>query len=158
RWLYYVFAFSLGLMGIGLVGWIFMEVASWSAAPRRAPAGGGAGGPRRGGPAPAGRPGTPTAWQPPPTFSRPPAPGYARFVEDDPDPTAAIPMNLPLTVPLGGRSFTWDGERWSGTDDNTTPPQSIAARLDAVLVRLLAEEDDRITDRRELMRRAREAR
>jgi hypothetical protein len=38
RWLYYVFAFSLGLMGTGLVGWIVLEVASRQAPPRRAPA------------------------------------------------------------------------------------------------------------------------
>jgi hypothetical protein len=67
-------------------------------------------------------------------------------------------MNPPITAQHNGRSYTYDGERWFGLDDYTTPPQSITIHLDAVLVQMLCEEDDRITDRKELMRRARDAR
>ena len=67
-------------------------------------------------------------------------------------------MHTPFTIQLGGRSYTWDGERWFDTDDCTIPPQTVTVRLDAVLVEKLCAEDEGITDRQELMRRAREAR
>jgi hypothetical protein len=67
-------------------------------------------------------------------------------------------MRTTLTLPLDGRSFAWDGDNWFGLDDYSLPPATIAARLDALLVQRLCQEDDALTDRRELLRRARDAR
>jgi hypothetical protein len=39
RWLWYVFVFSLGLMGFGVLGWIVLEITSKPAQPPKPPAG-----------------------------------------------------------------------------------------------------------------------
>jgi hypothetical protein len=61
-------------------------------------------------------------------------------------------------VEFQGRQYVWDGREWYGSDDCTLVPRSVCLRLDALLAERLAPEEGALTDRQELLRRARAVR
>lgn len=60
-------------------------------------------------------------------------------------------------VVLDGKSYTWDGKSWYGTNDYMSPPEHINQKLNAKLTPLVADEDALISDRDELVSRAQAA-
>jgi hypothetical protein len=42
-------------------------------------------------------------------------------------------MSEPVVVTLDRRSYTWDGQRWYGTEDHMAPPRGLLPRLLALL-------------------------
>lgn len=55
-------------------------------------------------------------------------------------------MMDPITVTSQSRSYTWDGERWYGTNDFKSPPQAIVAELDALIADRVGAADQSVTD------------
>jgi hypothetical protein len=62
----------------------------------------------------------------------------------------------PVTVTYQSRSYTWDGDRWYGTNDFQSPPQAIVPHLDDLIVDHL-DADDEVSDIDELLDRAKRA-
>jgi hypothetical protein len=67
-------------------------------------------------------------------------------------------MEQQVTIQLGGRSYVWDGQEWSGADDHIIPPRSVILKLDDLLAERLAVEEATLTDWNELLQRAKFAR
>jgi len=62
------------------------------------------------------------------------------------------------TIRYDNRTYAWTGKRWVDIETFTSPPAIIVDQLDAILLPLLLEEDDKISDVQQLLDRAKDAR
>jgi hypothetical protein len=60
-------------------------------------------------------------------------------------------------VSLEGRTYSWTGKTWVDVETFTYPPTATINKLTATLLSKLKEEDEKITDVRQLLARARDA-
>jgi tetratricopeptide (TPR) repeat protein len=56
------------------------------------------------------------------------------------------------------QTYSWTGKRWIDIETFTSPPAMIVDQLDAILLPILLEEDEKISDVQQLLDRAKEAR
>lgn len=61
------------------------------------------------------------------------------------------------TIKYDNRTYSWTGKRWIDISTFTSPPAMIVDQLDAILLPILLEEDDKISDVRQLIERAKDA-
>jgi tetratricopeptide (TPR) repeat protein len=61
------------------------------------------------------------------------------------------------TIKYDNRTYAWTGKRWVDIQTFTSPPAMIVDQLDALLLPILLEEDDKISDVQQLLDRARDA-
>jgi len=62
------------------------------------------------------------------------------------------------TIKYDNRTYSWTRKRWVDIETFTSPPAMIVDQLDALLLPILLEEDDKISDVQQLLDRAKEAR
>jgi tetratricopeptide (TPR) repeat protein len=62
------------------------------------------------------------------------------------------------TIKYDNRTYSWTGKRWIDIQTFTSPPAMIVDQLDAILLPILLEEDDKISDVQQLLDRAKDAR
>ncbi len=62
------------------------------------------------------------------------------------------------TIPLNGRTYTWNGKGWIDAKTFTKPPQVVILELNRLLSGRLSQEDDAIEDPTLILERARMAR
>jgi hypothetical protein len=62
------------------------------------------------------------------------------------------------TIKYDNRTYSWTGKRWVDIQTFTSPPAMIRDQLDTILLPLLLEEDDKISDVQQLRDRAKDAR
>jgi hypothetical protein len=61
------------------------------------------------------------------------------------------------TIKYDNRTYSWTGKRWIDISTFNSPPAMIVDQLDALLLPILLEEDDKISDVQQLLDRAKEA-
>jgi tetratricopeptide (TPR) repeat protein len=61
------------------------------------------------------------------------------------------------TIKYDNRTYSWTGKRWIDIQTFTSPPAMIVDQLDAILLPILFEEDDKIFDVQQLLDRAKDA-
>ena len=61
------------------------------------------------------------------------------------------------TIRYDNRTYAWTGKRWVDIETFTSPPAIIVDQLDAILLPILFEEDDTISDVQKLIDRAKDA-
>jgi tetratricopeptide (TPR) repeat protein len=62
------------------------------------------------------------------------------------------------TIKYDNRTYSWTGKRWVDIETFTSPPAMIVDQLDALLLPILLEEDDNISNVQQLLDRAKDAR
>ena len=62
------------------------------------------------------------------------------------------------TIKYDNRTYSWTGKRWVDIQTFTSPPAMIRDQLDSLLLPILLEEDDKISDVQQLLDRAKDAR
>jgi len=62
------------------------------------------------------------------------------------------------TIKYDNRTYSWTGKRWIDIQTFTSPPAMIVDQLDAILLPILLEEDEKISDVQQLLDRAKDAR
>jgi hypothetical protein len=60
-------------------------------------------------------------------------------------------------IKYDNRTYSWTGKRWIDISTFTSPPAMIVDQLDAILLPILLEEDDTISDVQQLIDRAKDA-
>jgi hypothetical protein len=61
-------------------------------------------------------------------------------------------------IKYNNRTYSWTGKRWVDIETFTSPPAMIVEQLDAILLPILLEEDEKVSDVQQLLERAKEAR
>lgn len=67
-------------------------------------------------------------------------------------------MTETIRVELEGRTYQWNGQRWFDIATQTSPPRTLAQKLDQRVAGTLDRQEARISDPQELMTRAKAAR
>ena len=62
------------------------------------------------------------------------------------------------TIEYDNRTYSWTGKRWVDIQTFTSPPAMIVDQLNALLLPILLEEDDKISEVQQLLDRAKDAR
>ena len=61
------------------------------------------------------------------------------------------------TIKYDNRTYSWTGKRWVDIETFTSPPAMIVDQLDAILLPIQLEEDNKISDVHQLLARAKDA-
>ena len=62
------------------------------------------------------------------------------------------------TIKYDNRTYSWTGKRWVDIQTFTSPPAMIRDQLDSLLLPILLEEDDKISDVQQFLDRVKDAR